>query len=143
MGGEYREVNLVFSLKDTIRYRCGDNVCEISEVRADNGMIRFLFNGEPRKVVYTRTPTAEEIVDYKGIRVVYNVNRKQAEFFLTDEGKGFNPELIPDPRCDENLYKTEGRGLFLMRAYMDVVEYNRKGNCVHMIKYKKKTQASG
>ncbi|MHC4482106.1 MAG: ATP-binding protein, partial [Planctomycetota bacterium] len=51
---------------------------------------------------------------------------------------GFEPEKVPDPRSGENLYKAEGRGLFLMRSYMDEVSYNEHGNCVRMVRYKEK-----
>ena len=36
-----------------------------------------------------------------------------------DEGKGFNLADIPDPLAEENLLSTSGRGIFLMRAFMD------------------------
>lgn len=55
---------------------------------------------------------------------------------ITDEGFGFDPEGVPDPRCNSNLYKCTGRGVLLIQSYMDVVEYNDRGNCVHMIKYR-------
>ncbi len=41
---------------------------------------------------------------------------------ITDEGKGLNPEGIPDPLAPENLMKQSGRGIFLMRAFMDDVQ---------------------
>ena len=57
---------------------------------------------------------------------------------MTDQGNGFDPETVPDPRRGENLYKKEGRGLLLMQSYMDIVEYNERGNHVHMVRYKEK-----
>ena len=57
---------------------------------------------------------------------------------MMDEGDGFDPNDVPDPRCGENLYKIDGRGLFLIRSYMDVVEFNEPGNQVHMVRYKEK-----
>jgi serine/threonine-protein kinase RsbW len=38
---------------------------------------------------------------------------------VLDEGKGFELAEVPDPLCEENLLRTSGRGLFLMRAFMD------------------------
>ena len=72
----------------------------------------------------------------KEIKIDYLVGLDRVEITLTDEGQGFDPAEIPDPRCSENLYKTGGRGLFLIRSYMDKVEFNRRGNSVHMVKYK-------
>ena len=47
---------------------------------------------------------------------------------VRDEGIGFNPELVPDPREAERMHLNHGRGLFLMRQLMDYVEF-RKGGC--------------
>jgi serine/threonine-protein kinase RsbW len=74
----------------------------------------------------------------KEIKIDYLVDLDKVEISLTDEGGGFNPESVPDPRSGENLYKSEGRGLFLIRSYMDVVRFNERGNCVQMIRYKEK-----
>jgi serine/threonine-protein kinase RsbW len=74
----------------------------------------------------------------KGVKIDYLVAPDKIEVTVTDEGDGFDPEAVPDPRYGENLYKPEGRGLFLMRSYMDAVEFNERGNSVYMVKYKKK-----
>jgi serine/threonine-protein kinase RsbW len=72
----------------------------------------------------------------KKIKINCLVGLDKFEVSLTDEGNGFDPEGVPDPRYGENLYKIGGRGLFLMRSYMDVVKFNERGNCVHMIKHR-------
>lgn len=74
----------------------------------------------------------------KEIKVKYTLDVDRIEISMTDEGNGFDPNSVPDPRRGENLYKIEGRGLLLMRSYMDVVKYNERGNCVHMVRYKEK-----
>ncbi len=43
---------------------------------------------------------------------------------VKDEGKGFDPTKVPDPTEPENLLKDSGRGLYLMRIYMDDLKYN-------------------
>jgi serine/threonine-protein kinase RsbW len=43
---------------------------------------------------------------------------------IKDEGPGFQPEEVPDPTNPENLLKDSGRGLYLMRVYMDDLRYN-------------------
>ena len=73
----------------------------------------------------------------KEIKIDYLVGRDEVEISMMDEGNGFDPDVVPDPRCGENLYKTEGRGLLLMRSYMDVVEFNERGNRVRMVRCKK------
>lgn len=71
----------------------------------------------------------------KTVTVEYSITAHTFEIAITDEGRGFSPENIPDPRRDENIHNIGGRGVVLMREYMDSVEYNAKGNCVHMIKH--------
>ena len=74
----------------------------------------------------------------KTIEIEYRINHRKLEITLTDMGEGFDPNSVPDPRLGNNVYKAYGRGILLMRSYMDKVEYNRKGNSVHMIKYRQK-----
>jgi serine/threonine-protein kinase RsbW len=72
----------------------------------------------------------------KKVTLEYLVDEEKVEIRMTDEGRGFNPQSIPDPRVGRNLYRPEGRGLLLMNAYMDVVEYNERGNGLRMVRYK-------
>jgi serine/threonine-protein kinase RsbW len=76
----------------------------------------------------------------KEIRIDYSVDSERIEISVTDDGEGFNLSDVPDPRYGENLYETEGRGLFLMRSYMDEVRFSEGGNRVHMIKFRGKTR---
>jgi serine/threonine-protein kinase RsbW len=59
-------------------------------------------------------------------------------FFIRvrDEGPGYNPCAVPDCCADENLEVPGGRGLALMRAYMDNVELSDNGRCVVMEKFR-------
>ena len=70
----------------------------------------------------------------KRIEVLCRIDEHRAAITITDEGSGFDPETVPDPTADENLEKPSGRGTMLMRAYMDEVRYNERGNQVHMVK---------
>jgi len=73
----------------------------------------------------------------KTVSIDYSVTAEKFDVCIADQGSGFNSHNVPDPRCGDNIYKIGGRGLLLMRSYMDVVEYNEAGNSVHMIKYNK------
>jgi serine/threonine-protein kinase RsbW len=56
---------------------------------------------------------------------------------VEDEGEGFDPEEIADPLAPENLLKSSGRGIFLIRSFMDDVEVKRRasrGMEVRMVK---------
>ena len=74
----------------------------------------------------------------KSVKIDYSVGLDKVEISMTDQGDGFEPEAVADPRWGESLYKPEGRGLLLMNAYMDVVEFNERGNSVYMARYKEK-----
>jgi CheY-like chemotaxis protein len=62
------------------------------------------------------------------------LDRQQARFVIRDEGKGFDPHGLPDPTDPQNLLKASGRGVMLMRTFMDEVTYNETGNEVTLIK---------
>ncbi len=78
----------------------------------------------------------------KKVKIDYSVGSDRFEVSITDEGDGFDPESVPDPRVGENLYMPEGRGLLLMRSYMDVVKFNERGNSVYMARFKEKPSLS-
>ncbi len=74
----------------------------------------------------------------KAIKIDYAIEPDKIEVCMTDEGEGFDPDVIPDPRYGDNLYKPAGRGMLLIRSFMDVVEYGKKGNSIRMIRYREK-----
>jgi serine/threonine-protein kinase RsbW len=74
----------------------------------------------------------------KTIKVDYSVSENKLEITITDQGSGFKPDKVEDPRFGENLFKPGGRGLLLMNSYMDMVKYNEQGNSVYMVRYKEK-----
>lgn len=72
----------------------------------------------------------------KQILADFRVNKDMVDVRISDEGSGFKPGEVPDPRVEGNVYRSSGRGLLLIRSYMDLVEYNEKGNEIHIIKYR-------
>jgi serine/threonine-protein kinase RsbW len=68
-------------------------------------------------------------------RVVVQITMEQGrvEATVKDQGAGFDPSSIPDPTRPENITRPCGRGLFLMRALMDEVRHNDRGNEVTLI----------
>ena len=72
----------------------------------------------------------------KTVHVRYAVREDEFEVEIEDEGPGFDPNGVPDPLAAENLEKPSGRGIFLMRHYMDAVEFNDSGTRVRMRKAK-------
>src|SRR5687767_7070460 len=70
----------------------------------------------------------------KKVHVEAKVNSKSTEITIEDQGKGFHRDEVPDPCSEENLLKCSGRGILLMEAYMDKVEYSNGGRRVKMVK---------
>ena len=66
------------------------------------------------------------------------LNSQEVTVVIRDEGKGFDPQNLPDPTDPENLARPFGRGIMLMRAFMDDVHYNPHGNEVSL--YRKRVR---
>jgi serine/threonine-protein kinase RsbW len=62
--------------------------------------------------------------------VNYYADEKGVVFQVEDQGEGFDASEVPDPTLPENLERASGRGLLLMRYYMNSVCHNERGNCV-------------
>ncbi|WP_254508841.1 ATP-binding response regulator [Anatilimnocola floriformis] len=68
------------------------------------------------------------------LHVSIEVTPRSGTFVVRDEGPGFDPHTLPDPTDPENIERVSGRGLLLMKTFMDEVRYNVSGNEVTMIK---------
>ena len=68
------------------------------------------------------------------VLVVARFSRQEAVFVVRDDGRGFNTSNLPDPTDPANLGKCTGRGLFLIRTFMDEVSFNATGNEITMSK---------
>jgi serine/threonine-protein kinase RsbW len=55
----------------------------------------------------------------KKIYLAVDLTQDKMIIHVVDEGKGFNLRDVPDPLAEENLLSTSGRGIFLMRSFMD------------------------
>ncbi|MHC4130936.1 MAG: ATP-binding protein [Planctomycetota bacterium] len=75
----------------------------------------------------------------KKVKIKYKITSDKVEISITDQGDGFIPDRVPDPRVGENLYKSEGRGLLLIQSFMNQVTFNKNGNCLNMIRFKGRT----
>ncbi len=51
---------------------------------------------------------------------------------VKDEGKGFDPNSLPDPTAPENIENIGGRGVFLMTHLSDSIEFEDDGRQVEM-----------
>lgn len=70
----------------------------------------------------------------KSVHIQIELNKDKFYSRITDQGMGFDLEKVPDPTLEENLEKTSGRGVMLIRTFMDKVVYNEIGNSVELEK---------
>jgi DNA-binding response OmpR family regulator len=69
-------------------------------------------------------------------KLVVTYAPREAAYHLSDQGPGFDLKTVPDPTAIENLDKPFGRGLMLIRTFMDDVTFNERGNEIRMVKRK-------
>lgn len=73
----------------------------------------------------------------KKVHIAYYLCSRYLRIVVQDEGTGFAPDKIPDPRKKENLLKVSGRGILIIRHLMDRVSFKRlkKGMKIIMDKF--------
>jgi serine/threonine-protein kinase RsbW len=75
--------------------------------------------------------------DSKSVQVFFSCQGDRLEIEVLDQGQGFDPKSVPDPTDPANLMKTSGRGIFLIRNFMDEVEWLARpdgGTTIRMVK---------
>jgi serine/threonine-protein kinase RsbW len=74
----------------------------------------------------------------KKVHLAVLKGKKHVTVTIADEGEGFNPGTLPDPLAEPNLLQQSGRGIFLIRAFVDEFEIRRlspSGTEVKLVKY--------
>jgi CheY-like chemotaxis protein len=96
-----------------------------SELRQDGGDT-FERLGRERR---TQAPYAD-----RRLHVHARLSRDGAMFVVRDEGRGFDVAALPDPTDPANIDRIGGRGLLLIRTFMDEATHNAAGNEITMVK---------
>jgi len=60
-----------------------------------------------------------------------------------DPGPGFDPESVPNPVTADNVYSTHGRGIYLIKQFVDDVWFERGGSEIHMVLKQVNVSAGG
>ncbi|TFH47368.1 MAG: ATP-binding protein [Bacteroidia bacterium] len=118
---DIENLTVIENMVDTLSKRLGvsDEVYGkilVSTVEAVNNAIIHGNKGDVRKSV---------IVEISADGNIFEVT-------VTDEGKGFEYDSLPDPTRPENIENLHGRGVFLMRNLTDFLDFNESGNEVRM-----------
>jgi serine/threonine-protein kinase RsbW len=80
----------------------------------------------------------------KQVHVGFELNDEALRIKIADEGAGLDPDSVPDPLAPENILRSSGRGIFLMKAIMDEVHFHQlnPGTEIEMIKHRVKKELS-
>ena len=70
----------------------------------------------------------------KHVHFRFRCNPDEVSIAVKDEGRGFDTNEMPDPTASENIGSVHGRGIYLMKAFMDEVRFEEGGVVVHMRK---------
>jgi serine/threonine-protein kinase RsbW len=81
----------------------------------------------------------------KKVKLDFEQTSSDLVITIRDQGKGLDLSKIPDPLAPENLLKTSGRGIFLIRSFMDEVEIHptQTGTEIKLIKHVHGSAAGG
>jgi len=60
----------------------------------------------------------------KFVEIYVQVFEDRLEITFKDQGNGFNPQAVPDPTNSENILKESGRGIHIMRSFLDDLKFN-------------------
>lgn len=77
------------------------------------------------------------------VRLACDVDEQGARIVIRDEGPGFDVSALPDPRDPQHVLRASGRGILLMRTFMDEVSFNAIGNEVTLVKRRHADGRSG
>lgn len=78
----------------------------------------------------------------KRVIVSFEANAESLIIRIGDQGPGLDPSTLPDPLAPENILRGSGRGIFLIRAFMDEVHFRQlhPGTEVTLIKHRAQAQ---
>ena len=69
----------------------------------------------------------------KSVRISMKKNDASLAIRVSDEGRGFDFQSIPDPTTPDNVCKCGGRGVFLMQQLSDRIKFDNNGSTVEML----------
>jgi anti-sigma regulatory factor (Ser/Thr protein kinase) len=124
---ETRQFRLSIALHEAVTNAMLHGNLELSStLRLDREGGAFLRLAEERR---GRVPWSE-----RRVRIVARLTPTEASYSVRDDGPGFDTALLPDPSDPANVESVGGRGLFLIRLFMDEVRHNARGNEITMVK---------
>lgn len=146
------DLSLIFSLVNFLREEVSRmGVCDENErlrlsIALEEALLNAYYHGNlevsselrevDHKAYFDLSKQRCQEIPYRDrhIHVDSKVSRAQAVYVIRDEGPGFDVSKIPDPTDPANLERPCGRGLLLMRTFLNGVTFNDTGNQVTLVK---------
>ena len=123
----FKPVRLSFALSSTM-----ESVSEIEataeKLAAEAGLDEdqcFHISMAVREAAINAVLHGNEYDPAKRVNVRCENNGTDLIFVIADQGKGLDPDTLPDPLAPENIMRGAGRGIFLIRAFMDEVHFRQ------------------
>lgn len=95
---------------------------------------------EDERIFYAEADKRRRIAPYRDrvIHVSADIGRDCATYLIRDEGPGFDTASLDAPFDPESLLRIGGRGMILIRSFMDDVRHNASGNAITLIKRRRR-----
>ena len=77
-----------------------------------------------REAVANAIQHGNQAVPQKRVEIDFGIEDGEVVIRVSDEGEGFDPEAVEDPRSADNLLRPNGRGIFFMNRFMDEIDYS-------------------
>lgn len=119
----FEEIEKLQSFVDSLQQwtACSDEQSSRIKLTLSEAVNNAIIHGNRQQYDQTITITA-----------VFNDDDDRLTVSVADQGKGFDPDTLPDPLKKENLLKEGGRGVYLIRQYADEAYFENGGSKVIM-----------
>jgi serine/threonine-protein kinase RsbW len=106
-----------------------DEICEFYNIGDENyGNILIAITEAVSNAIYHGNRLDPE----KSVKFFYETKDNNLCFTVLDEGRGYNPDTLPDPTDPENVENPNGRGVFLMKMLTDDIKFFDEGRKVEL-----------
>jgi serine/threonine-protein kinase RsbW len=112
--------------------------CEFATSLGASDEMLFAIDLAIRESVANAVKHGNKLDEGKNVEIRLADVREGFEIVVRDHGRGFNLEEIPDPTDPENLLKSNGRGILLMRSFMDTIDWSNGTDGGLIVKMMKK-----
>jgi CheY-like chemotaxis protein len=119
---------------DSARMRVGVALQEALSNSLYHGNLEVRQNDEREFYDLAKRRKSEEPYRDRRIQVEARIDRDSATYVIEDEGPGFDTSILDRPVDPEDLMRVGGRGMLLIRTFMDEVSHNAKGNRITLVK---------